>query len=70
MTLERIRKFVLDNKGVIHSFKFKGSRNQVDEFSGIITDLYPAIFIIKLTDSKVRAFSYSDLLIENLEIVD
>lgn len=70
MTLDKIKEFVKENKGIQHSFKFKGTRNQVDEFQGIITDLYPAIFIITLNDDKVKSFSYNDLLADNLEIVD
>lgn len=70
MTLDKIKKIVADNKGIIHLFRFKGARNQIDEFQGIITDLYPAIFIITLDNSTVKSFSYSDLLVDNLEIVD
>jgi len=69
MTLDKIKAMVNQNKGVQHSFRFKGSRNQVDEFEGIITDTYPAIFIIRQNNDKVRSFSYSDLLVESLEIV-
>lgn len=70
MTIDRVKALVLQNKNVLRSFRFKGTRNQVDEFSGVITDVYPAIFIIRLSDSKVKSFSYSDLLVENLEIID
>ena len=70
MTLDKIKEIVKDNKGVPHSFKFKGTRNQVDEFEGVITDLYPAIFIITMDDDKIKSFSYSDLLVDNLEIID
>lgn len=70
MTLEKIKKIVADNKGIQHSFKFKGTRNQVDEFDGVITAMYPAIFIITLDNCMVKSFSYSDLLVDNLEIID
>ena len=70
MTLDKIKEIVKNNKGVLHSFKFKGTRNQVDEFEGVITDLYPAIFIITMDDDKIKSFSYSDLLVDNLEIID
>ncbi len=70
MTISMVKKYVSDNKGVEHSFRFKGSRNQTEEFEGTITGVYPAIFVITLNDSKIRSFSYSDLLIDNLEILD
>ena len=70
MTLDKIKEYVDSNKVIVHSFRFKGTRNQVEEFQGIITDLYPAIFIITLVNSKVKSFSYSDLLVNSLEIID
>ncbi len=70
MTLDKAREVVLLNKGIKKSFKFKGTRNQIDCFDGIITDMYPAIFTITLDDNKVKSFSYSDVLIENLQIID
>lgn len=72
MTIDKIKEIVRSNKGIEKSFRFKGTRNQVDEFDGIITDMYQAIFIISVKDnnSRVKSFSYSDLLTENLEIID
>lgn len=70
MTLDKVKEVVLENKGIRKSFKFKGARNQIDEFDGIITNVYPAIFTITLDDNKVKSFSYSDVLIENLQIID
>lgn len=70
MTLEKIKKIVKENLGVTHLFRFKGARNQIDEFEGVITDLYPSVFIITMDNNMVRSFTYSDLLIANLEIVD
>ena len=52
-----------------HHFLYKGSRNQNEDFQGIITKMFPAIFIIELPNSVIKAFCYSDLLIGNLKIV-
>ena len=38
MNINKIRAFISQNKGKIYLFKFKGARNQTDEFIGI--DLY------------------------------
>ncbi len=72
MMIEKVKEMVKENIGQIHSFRFKGSRNQIDEFDGIITDLYQAIFIIHVVgnEDKVKSFSYSDILTENLEILN
>ncbi len=69
MILDATKRYVKENKGVYHKFLFKGSRNQIDEFEGRITEIYSAIFIITLPTSLKKSFTYSDLLIGNLEIV-
>ena len=43
-------------------------RNQIEEFDGIIVDTYNYIFTIQ-TINEVKSFTYSDVLIENLEII-
>lgn len=72
MTLDKVKEVVRSNKGIERSFRFKGTRNQIDEFSGTIIDMYQAIFIISVNDngSKIKSFSYSDLLTESLEIIN
>ena len=70
MTLEKIKLYVEKNKGVFHHFRYKGARNQNDEFQGFINALYGAIFTIEASDSRLRSFCYSDLLIGDLEIID
>lgn len=70
MTIAKMKELVYKNKGVEHNFIFHGARNQNEKFKGVITAIYPAIFIITLDSDQVRAYSYSDLLISNLEIVD
>ena len=70
MTIEKMRNIVKENVGVSHLFRFHGTRNQIEEFSGVITAFYPAIFIITIDNCQIRSFSYSDLLIQNLEILD
>ena len=53
-------------KGKKISFKYNGSRNQIEEFIGWIDTLYPNIFTVKTIDGKVKSFSYNDVLIHKL----
>lgn len=69
MMIDNIKKVVKENQGVECSFRFHGSRNQVDEFHGVIVDLYPAIFTIETENNKIKTFSYSDILTQSLEIL-
>ena len=32
MNIDKIRKYIKENKGITFAFKFKGARNQIDEF--------------------------------------
>ena len=52
-------------------FRFNGARNQIEEFDGCIENTYNFIFTIKtIGDERIKSFTYSDVLIENLEIID
>ncbi len=72
MTIEKAKEMIKENTNQLKKFKFNGSRNQVEEFSGKIVEAYPAIFIIETIDasSRIKSFSYSDILTESLEIIE
>ena len=65
--IEKIREkmFLLKNKKI--KFRYNGSRNQTEEFEGIITDCYNYVFIINLGNMN-KSFSYSDVLIGVLDV--
>lgn len=69
MNIKRIKEKIelLKNKKI--KLKVNGSRNQIEEFEGIITETYNYIFIVETNNIK-KSFSYSDILINNLEIID
>lgn len=69
MNIEKVRDRINLYKGKTINFKFNGTRNQIEEFSGTIIDTYPSIFIVKVRDREtVKSFSYSDVLIHKLII--
>ncbi len=72
MNINVIRKEIQQRQGEILHFKFNGSRNQIEDFKGRIIQTYPAIFLVRLEDqnSKVKSFSYNDLVMESLEIIN
>lgn len=70
MMLDNVKKEVSSNIGKRKKFVFYGSRNQVDEFEGVILNCYPALFVVEVSDSQIKSFSYSDLLIGSLKIFD
>lgn len=71
MNIATVRENIKKVKGKDLKFKFNGSRNQTEEFDGRIVETYRSIFIIHSdTDNRVKSFSYSDVLVDNLEIFD
>ncbi len=71
MNIADIKSYVLKYKGKNVKFKFNGSRNQTEEFDGRIIGVYKNIFIIEsVTDNRIKSFSYSDVLVNNLEILE
>lgn len=68
--INKIKKDIENKKGKLLKFRFNGTRNQIEEFEGTIENVYNYIFTIKTSDTKeeIKSFTYSDILIENLEI--
>ena len=67
----KIKSEIQKQKGKELYFRFNGARNQIEEFAGIIVGTYNYIFTIKTINKKeeLKSFTYSDILIENLEII-
>lgn len=67
--INKVKEDVLNKKGKIIKFRFNGARNQIEEFEGIINGVYNYIFTIKTLSKEIKSFSYSDVLIGNLEFI-
>ena len=68
--MNKVKNKVKENVGIKHKFIFNGSRNQIEEFEGVINRTYNKVFTILVNDNTLKSFSYSDVLTNNLEIVD
>ncbi len=68
--INKIKDDIKNKKGEKLKFRFNGARNQIEEFEGIIVETYNYIFTIKTINEKkeLKSFTYSDVLIDNLEI--
>ena len=67
MIIEKIKTKIEGLKNQTLSFKINGTRNQIEEFEGKIIETYNYIFVIETNNHK-KSFSYSDILINNIEI--
>lgn len=67
--INKVKGEVSNQKGKLNKFRYNGARNQIEEFEGIISGVYNYIFTIKTIKEETKSFSYSDLLIGNLEFI-
>lgn len=69
--ISKIKEDIKSKIGKTFHFRFNGARNQIEEFDGTITEVYNYIFIVKIINEKeeLKSFTYSDVLINNLEII-
>lgn len=69
--ITKIKENLEKEKGKYLHFKFNGARNQIEEFDGYIENTYNYVFTIKLNnENRVKSFTYTDILIDNLEIIN
>jgi len=68
--ISKIKEELINKKGQLLNFRHNGSRNQIEEFKGVIMETYNYVFTIKTIDKneEIKSFTYTDILIDNLEI--
>lgn len=65
--IDKVRDKIVSFKGKKIKFRYNGSRNQIEEFEGIIRNCYNYVFTIDLGYIN-KSFSYSDVLIGVLDV--
>ena len=68
MTIEKIKNDIGNNLGSNVKVIYNGSRNKREEYSGVITEMYNFIFIIKTKEEAKKSFSYRDVLTNTVEV--
>ena len=68
MTIEKIKNNIDIKLGDNVKVVYNGSRNKKEEYSGVISETYNYIFIIKTSGSEVKSFSYRDVLTNTIEL--
>jgi len=68
MTIDIIKSRIDKKLGDAVKVVYNGSRNRREEYSGVITETYNYIFIIKMDGNEKKSFSYSDVLTNTIEI--
>ncbi len=68
MTIEKIKNNIDSKLGNNVKIVYNGSRNKREEYSGVISETYNYIFIVKVGSDEKKSFSYRDVLTNTVEI--
>lgn len=66
--IDKIKKDILNYGKDVLIIKINNIRNKSEVVEGVISEAYDRLFIVKCFDGINRSFSYSDVLISNIEI--
>lgn len=66
--IDKIKMAIMDNIGKVVVVTYNGSRNKVENYKGIIKEVYNSFFIIKLDNGLNKSFLYADLLTGIIDI--
>lgn len=69
--LDDVKKKISALKGTNVEMNINRGRKKIDTINGIIKDVYPSVFTVKLDDGrqKIQTFSYFDVLCGNVIIL-
>ena len=66
--LEEVKQKILSLKGTCVEMNINRGRKKIDTVSGVIKDVYPSVFTVKV-ESSLQTFSYFDVLCGNVVIL-
>jgi uncharacterized protein Veg len=67
MKIDVIKKNIHNNVGNNIKVVHNEGRNKIYEYNGKIVEVYPNVFIVKVSDSK-KSFSYYDVLTDTVQV--
>ena len=70
MILEQVKTKINKLVGKNCHFVYRGSRNQNDVFDGVIVKTFPSVFLVTTVDGINKSYSYNDVLISVLQIIN
>lgn len=66
--IEKIKMNINSNIGNNVKLVINNLRNKSEEYNGIILETYNYVFVIKTDNEVLKSFSYTDVLIQNIEL--
>ena len=68
MSLEDVKLKILALKGREVEMNVNRGRKKIEAVSGVIRDVYPSVFTVETSMSKIQTFSYFDVLCGTVRI--
>ncbi len=68
MSLEDVKLKILALKGSQVEMNVNRGRKKIEAVSGVIRDVYPSVFTVETSMSKIQTFSYFDVLCGNVKL--
>ncbi len=68
MSLEDVKLKILALKGREVEMNVNRGRKKIEAVSGVIRDVYPSVFTVETSMSKIQTFSYFDVLCGNVKL--
>ena len=70
MSLEDVKLKILALKGREVEMNVNRGRKKIEAVSGVIRDVYPSVFTVETSMSKIQTFSYFDVLCGNVILTE
>lgn len=68
MSFEDVKLKILALKGREVEMNVNRGRKKIEAVSGVIRDVYPSVFTVETSMSKIQTFSYFDVLCGNVKL--
>ena len=68
MQVETVKDELLKHLGKNATIKYNLGRNKVEEYQVKIKKLYNHVFLVETSNSQIKSFSYSDVIMKTIKI--
>ncbi len=68
-SIEQVKQAIAELKGKSLSVAVNRGRKKVVRLNGVITDIFPAVFMFRAAAGDVVSFSYSDVICGDIKLI-
>lgn len=68
MTIDKVKEELNNHLGDKITIKYNLGRNKYEKYDVIVKELYNHIFLVELSNTNIKSFSYSDIITKTIKI--